>query len=65
MSSFWDDLPRVAPICLIVFFGVVIILVGFIFQRFLPTAGSAVFVLMVLLFSISLCIFGIRQGALD
>ena len=65
MSSFWDDLPRGAPICLIVFIGAVIILVGLVLQRFIPGLVSMAFFFMVILFAVIICIYGIKQGVLD
>lgn len=65
MTSFWDDLPRGAPICLIVFVGAVIILTGFVLQRFLPGAVSVAFFFMVILFAIIICIYGVKKGVLN
>lgn len=65
MNSFWDDLPRGAPICLIVFIGAVIILTGFVLQRFLLGAVTGAFVIMVFLLAVIICIYGIKQGVLD
>ena len=65
MNSFWDDLPRGAPICVIVFIGAVIILVGLVLQRFIPGLVSIAFLFMVLFFAVIICAYGIRQGVLD
>ncbi|TFG25990.1 hypothetical protein EU528_15135 [Candidatus Thorarchaeota archaeon] len=65
MSSFWDDLPRGAPICLIVFIGTVIILTGLVFQRFISGLASVAFFFLVILFAVVICIYGIKQGVLD
>ena len=65
MSSFWDDLPRGAPICLIVFIGVVIILTGLVFQRFIPGLVSVAILFMIVFFAVIICIHGIKQGVLN
>ncbi len=65
MSSFCDDFPRGAPICLIVFVGAVIVLSGFILQRFLPEAVSVAFFFMVILFATIICLYGIKKGVLN
>lgn len=65
MSSFWDDLPRGASICLIVFVGIIIILTGSILQRFIPGLVSVAFIFMVLFFAITVCAYGLRKGVLN
>ncbi len=65
MNSIWDDLPRGAPICIIIMVGIFLILTGLILQRFIPGAVSVAFAAMVFFFAITICVFGIKHMKMD